>query len=189
MAMCLAGGDCGTLRRQPATQSAPAIRRQATNLKRQSLVEKSPIGDRPSATVIQSTTGNPIDNRQSQSATGNPIGNPNRQPNRQSATQSATGNPIGKPQISIGNRYSKNRQSEIAKSSIDSRAPPYLRAARYDEIVSSCSAVRRSPNDGMSASGSTCSGSSIHLRSFAASCFFPSCVRSGPSVPPSPSIL
>jgi len=56
--------------------------------------------DRP----IQSTTGNPIDNRQSnrqpaiQSTTGNPIDN--RQPNRQ-------------PAISIGNRQSQSTTANL----------------------------------------------------------------------------
>ena len=48
--------------------------------------------------------------------------------------------------------------------------------------------LSRSPKEGISASGSTSSGSTIQRRSVAASCFFPACERSGPSVPPSPSI-
>jgi acetyl-CoA carboxylase alpha subunit len=46
------------------------------------------------------------------SAIGSPIGD--RQSNQQSAVQSAIGNSNRQPSIAIGNRHSKNRQSEIA---------------------------------------------------------------------------
>jgi hypothetical protein len=85
-------------------------------------------------------------------------------------------------------RRLRDRRAEDAPARRTS-ATGYFRAARYFTSASICSAVRKLPNAGMLAPGSTSSGAVIQSFSHLASRSRPAWVRSGAPGLPSPSIM